>query len=379
MKNVNSWLREHLLEANIEVDNQYKETLKRLESKKDFLDTLIDQVLTEKLSASTESFKSNKIALDLMLTDNALNSLANEISLQDISRMIYSETIVPNISKELEVCIEKELAFDIQVFPTGKPIPLYSFKSNSSKVYMFDILTEEEVITTIKNFDCKSFAGWCFANNNIIYTGGWKQGYASYEVFEINTAKWIVEPKPNLLIPRYQHSAIFVKNAVYVFGGATKNGITKTCEKWEINSGCWQRISDMEEGKTQMGICTVAGKIFLSGECEIEKYDPEMDRFVKIPIIFEVKLLSLLVAKENSFLIFRAGEVNEIECKNNYTSFKIAEIEAIDLWSTTQPVLKLNRVYFVTDNNRIVYSFDLQEKKLEVVTDLNHPEDSFQV
>ena len=376
MKNVSCWLKDRLIGANLEVDSQYLQVLNQIKEKQALLHTKVDQIFDQKLNDYKNLSNLNEKTLEFLLSSSTLIN-PEIITTEDTENFIFSEIFNPNLTKDLEFSIAKELNYNLEIYPVGKPVPIYSFKPNSSQVFMFDILSEEEVVMNVKNFECKSYAGWCLMGSNIIYTGGWKSGYSSFEVFEINTSKWVVEPKPHLLTPRHQHAAICIDKTVYVFGGATKTGLTNLCEKWEYSKDQWIEIQSMQVPKTQMGICVVGKDIYLSNDSEIEKYCTKTDSFSGVNIKFEFRLLSTLVSKDYHVLMFRPGEVLEYETENGLL-FKVCNTENIDLWSSTHPVIKMDKVHFFLENLRIVYSFDLVSKKLEILTDFNKSDESYE-
>ena len=376
MKTITVGLRERLVEANIEVDNQHAEIISLINSKKEELHQQIDAFYDAKIEEISGELNSARITLESMLTDLSLQELAKYFSPEDCEKMLFLEEISPQISKDLEASLRNELGYNLEIYPSGKQLPLYSFKSNSSLLFQYDILSEEEATMNIKNFECKTYAGWCLAESNIIYTGGWKQGYSSYEAFEINTRKWSIEHLPNLLTPRHQHAAIYLSGTVYIFGGASQKGLTRTCEKWRKTTASWENLSQLKSPKTQMSVCVVGTHIYISSDSEIERYEPDSDTFTILPIIFESKLLSVIVAMEESILLFRGGEVSHLEITPSPIIFRTATIEVVDLWSSTSPILKSNKIYFIMDNTRIVYCYDIIEKTLELLADLNHPDDS---
>ena len=376
MKNVSCWLKDRLIDANLEVDSQYLQVLDLIKQKQSFLHTRVDQVFNEKLNEYKSLSKLNEKTLEFMLSSSPLIN-PEILTTEDTENFIFSEIFNPCLKRDLEVSIGKELNYNLEIYPVGKPVPIYSFRPNSSQVFMFDILSEEEVVMNVKNFECKSFASWCLMGSIIIYTGGWKQGYSSFEVFEINTSKWVVEPKPHLLTPRHQHAVICVGESVYVFGGATKTGLTNLCEKWEYSKDKWVDIQAMQAPKAQMGICALGKDIYISGDSQIERYSTETDTFSTLNIKFEYRLLSTLVSKNDNVLIFRPGQMLEYETQTELL-FKVSDTEDIDLWSSTHPVLMMDKVYFFLEHLKIVYCFDLVSKRLEILTDFNKSDESFE-
>jgi hypothetical protein len=304
MKNVSSWLKERLVEANLQIDAQFAEVVEKIRAKQHFLYTLVDKIFEEKVLEQVETFEINEQALELMAKGK---NLVNRqiITQQDVESFIFAEMICPGLSQDLEIALSKELNYNLEIYPTSKPVPLYSFKPNSSQVFMFDILTEEEVIMNVKNFECKNCAGWCLFDSKIFYTGGWKLGYSSFEVFEINTSKWSVVPRPSLNYPRHQHATIFANGCVFVFGGAGKLGLLTACEKWNLSDQNWKVICHLPNPITQMGICNVGNFIFLSGGLEFERYSILKDCFFRLPVRFYGRVLSTLVEYGSNILIFR--------------------------------------------------------------------------
>jgi hypothetical protein len=80
-----------------------------------------------------------------------------------------------------------------------------------------------------------------------------------------------------------------------------------------------------------MGVCVLNDQIYVSGETEIERYDPTTDEFIVLPIRFEGNFLSVLVSKDESIIIFRGTEVTQLELSPSPMAFKFAEIENIVL------------------------------------------------
>ena len=376
MKNVSSWLKDRLIQANLDIDQQCSDSILSIQGKRAALHTLVDKIYEEKLLEQKEAADVNQKALELMSKSKTLVN-RQIITQHDVDSLVFSEIFTPGISHELEQAIHKELSYNIEVYPTSKPISLYSFKANSSQVFMFDVLSEEEVIMNVKNFECKSYAGWCMVGPNIIYTGGWKQGYSSFEVFEVNVTKWIVQPHPHLLNPRHQHGVQYADEAVFVFGGAGKAGLLTACEKWRLSEDSWRSICSLPNPITQMGICTVGKFIYISGGAEFERYSISKDCFFRLSARFEGRVLSTLVPWDSDVLIFRPGELWQYECETALI-FKITDLEYIDLWSSTHPVVRLGKIFFFIEGLRIVYSYDVYKKKLEFVTDFRKSDESFE-
>lgn len=375
MKKVSGWLKERLIEANIEIDSQYSEVVELINKKKEILYEMVDGIFELKLKEHEDQLVANEKVLEFLIS-NKTPIHPKILTVQDTENFIFSEILHPGVTVQLEQSIIKEFNYNLEVYLTGKPLPIYAFKPNTSQVLMFDILSEEEVFMNIKNFECKIFAGWCLMGSNIIYTGGWKQGYSSFEVFEINTSKWVVEPKPHLLTPRHQHAIICIEDTVYVFGGATKSGLTNLCEKWKSDENDWTEIESMQVAKTQMGICAINGFIYLSNDTEIERYCIKNNAFETINVKFELRMLTTLVSKDSHILIFRPGDMLEYETETGLL-YKACDMENIDLWSSTHPVSTMDKVYFFLENLKIVYKFDLTYKKLEFLTDFYESEELY--
>ena len=126
-----------------------------------------------------------------------------------------------------------------------------------------------------------------------------------------------------------------------------------------------------------MSLCAISSQIYISSGPDIEKYDPISNVFTKLPVLFTNKLLSAIVNYEESLLIFRGGEVHQLDLTPSPIMFRTAVVENIDLWSTTAPILQSNKIYFIQDNTRLVYCFDIIEKTLQLIADLNHHEEAF--
>ena len=152
-------MKERLLEANCEVDQQLDELIELINLKKQELFTIIDEIAAENVLNNNQNLKSAKITLESMSTDHSILELSKNLILEDVSKMVYSEKTAPSISKDLETSLKNEFNYYIEVYPSARPYPLYSFKPGSELVYEFDVLSEEETIKPIKNFESKTYAG----------------------------------------------------------------------------------------------------------------------------------------------------------------------------------------------------------------------------
>mmetsp|Transcript_28127 Transcript_28127/g.27834 ORF Transcript_28127/g.27834 Transcript_28127/m.27834 type:complete len:87 (+) Transcript_28127:339-599(+) len=82
----------------------------------------------------------------------------------------------------------------------------------------------------------------------------------------------------------------------------------------------------MNKSKAQMGICELKGIIYISGEKEIESFNPITNEYKELPIVMEGRFLSVLVPRQNSILMFRGDELREIEIEPRLIEFIVSPI-----------------------------------------------------
>mmetsp|Transcript_19144 Transcript_19144/g.19157 ORF Transcript_19144/g.19157 Transcript_19144/m.19157 type:complete len:167 (+) Transcript_19144:722-1222(+) len=157
---------------------------------------------------------------------------------------------------------------------------------------------------------------------------------------------------------------IFHNGIAYVFGGATATGITNSSEKWVFGEDMWKSNGFMNKPKAQMGICVLNGIIYISGENDIESFNIETNEYRVLPIILEGNLLSVLIPRQNSFLMFRGGELREIEVTPRIIDFVVSPIKRMEWWCPTQPIWLGSQIFLFTDYNKTIYCFDMREKAL---------------
>jgi hypothetical protein len=102
-------LKERLLEANCEVDQQLDELIELINLKKQELFTIIDEIAAENVLNNNQNLKSAKITLESMSTDHSILELSKNLILEDVSKMVYSEKTAPSISKDLETSLKTNL------------------------------------------------------------------------------------------------------------------------------------------------------------------------------------------------------------------------------------------------------------------------------
>lgn len=87
----------------------------------------------------------------------------------------------------------------------------------------------------------------------------------------------------------------------------------------------------MHTAKAQMGVCVLKDSIYIAGENDIEKYNPEINSFVVLNVDFQTRYLSVLVPRQNSLLIFRGDLLNELEPKPvNDQYFIVGQLRKIE-------------------------------------------------
>ncbi|CAG9327193.1 unnamed protein product [Blepharisma stoltei] len=377
---VSEALRDRILKEHGLLDSYVEEIKSLLVKKRDYLHQIIDNIIQKQIEECYEVRDSARVEMELLLkelsVDYSHNIEASDLverfqTIEETHNLKFLEIRNATHNESLGKVLKQELNYALQYYPYGKPISLYYFKPVSDQLSLYNGASNSLNSIEIPSQVFKDYPAYCkLPDDTVLYSGGWQNNSSCSEVFLIDPRFREIEIKPSLKTARHQHSMIYYNGAIYVFGGATATGITNSSEKWIIGDSEWKPNGFMNKSKAQMGICELKGIIYISGEKEIESFNPATNEFKELPIVMEGRFLSVLVPRQNSILMFRGGDLREIEIEPRLIDFIVSPIRKTEWWCPTQPVWVGSQIFLFTDYSKTVYCYDMRDKKLYLANNL---------
>jgi hypothetical protein len=122
--------------------------------------------------------------------------------------------------------------------------PIY-FQDSSRKIHRLDLNTGnwENVNNNTQEFFNRHHRAAELPDGSYLITGGEYNNQPSNNCTLFSNGYFARKDKMNVL--RKAHSSIYMNGFVYVFGGFSNGGITKSCERYCFNQNNWQNTSNM--------------------------------------------------------------------------------------------------------------------------------------
>ena len=119
-----------------------------------------------------------------------------------------------------------------------------------------------------------------------------------------------------------------------------------------------------------MTVCAVAKKIFIGDENDIEVYNPQDNTF-KILSRFKSIHYMIMIPIQSNLLIFRKNSLYEVTLEPAFVTKLVAKIPVLEYSSLSQPVYFSNKIFFILDSNKSVYSFDYHNMNLKLLVSIS--------
>ena len=234
-------------------------------------------------------------------------------------------------------------------------------KSEAERLYTWDSLLKAE-------------AKYCaLASGNLFIAGGRdavlfhtakSQFKSSNLCFEYNPNSLLISSKPDLTVSRQGHLLLCDSEAVYALAGFTEQMGTKTCEKFEFQSGQWGLIPQMNEVRINAAGCVYKQHIFVTGGFShlaesplltIETFNPSLAHWsicdLKLPSALEKHACAPYLG---GILVFGGYQPDDVP---NYSSFwlSLSENRVMQKQGVTQEAEFCGQVSVQGD---VVYAYE---------------------
>jgi hypothetical protein len=166
---------------------------------------------------------------------------------------------------------------------------LFSPVPGTAQMLIRDIEAESSTIKTFEGIeDFPKLTYWCCnALGEVFILGGviteTQPSTIKRSCLIYSPTNDTIEIGPNMTLPRYSCSAICLKDSIYVTGGVgTEMSPLKDCEKLDLRSRKWRKISNMSIARESHGITLHASRLYVAGgpnEQSMETYNPVNDRW----------------------------------------------------------------------------------------------------
>ena len=357
-----------------ELPSEQESHLMLLEKRKNDLKAYVDSICQEQISKAKLNKEFAKYQLEksfhaLYSKNPSSSGLAHLISnltkQEEVDELVFSEVLNPESSPEFSDLLKNSLNLSIKIYPSAKPLSIVYLRPSSSSIYWFNTLREKlDILQEPKKFFNMYYA-WCILPNlSILFSGGCSTSSITSEVFTMEPETNYMEYCPSMIVERYMHGMIFLDSCIYVFGGATQIGNTKSCEKWIIGSKSWEIFGELNSSKVKLTVCLLERKIYIGDENEIELYNTEDNSFKVISVFKNIHYM-IMVPLSSGILIFRKDNLYLVTPEPIFTTKQIAKIPLLEYSSLGQPIHVANKVFFLLDFNRAVYSYDLDSNVLK--------------
>jgi hypothetical protein len=81
--------------------------------------------------------------------------------------------------------------------------------------------------------------------------------------------------RADILTPRVEHSAIYVKGFVYVFGGYNSDGVLKSIQAHDMNNNVWIDCGELQQARYRASVCKFdENYVYILGGCVNFDIDP---------------------------------------------------------------------------------------------------------
>lgn len=348
-----------------------------LEVRRDLIKSLIDKAAEEqikKVSLNRDfakySFEKNFHSLySKNPSSSGLSHIISNLTTEsEVDSIKFSEIVYPEKLTEIETHLKANLSIIHQVYQDGKPIIIPYLRPNSSTAYFYDIIHEK---TVVKNYFSQVFAmysAWCFIDHfSLAFSGGCLNGNILFEAFMINPGNFIIEPLPPMIVERYMHGMIWFKGTLYVFGGVSTESNANSIEKLESGSERWKLSGNLCNNKVKMTVCVAGDKIYIGDENNIEVFDPA-DETCTIISPFKKADFVIMTGIKNSFLLLKKGSLFCVTPEPNFVTRDLGKIPIMEYSNLGQACLVFGKIFFMLDFNKTIYSLNLGDRVLKVVT-----------
>jgi hypothetical protein len=237
-------------------------------------------------------------------------------------------------------------------------LTLYHIKDNTIKTERFEEKMAER-------------AGWCYLpDGKIFYYGGRKDQNVGVACL-INPSTRTIEFLKRGPELRNLGQLTYYKGEVYVFGGFAKQKASSSVLKFSLMKNIWMNLNDMPVASESCCSCFYGNSIVVTGENMISllDYDRQNDSY-KILMDIEIGFKTVWSANGKCFLLVK-NCIYESEIFNKFSWKSYFETTVIvNHTRLMAPTVKRGEEIFILFENRQLYSFQLQTRRIRLVTEI---------
>jgi hypothetical protein len=236
----------------------------------------------------------------------------------------------------------------------------------ANKIVFYNTVEEviNELIIDGHIFSTKS--AWSVSEDGkVIMTGGFDE-FAKKDSFMYSSFEKKIERMPKMLTAKFNHSQISVGNFVYVIGGMAAAPL-KACEKYNLHRKEWTVFTNLVVARECPAACHHSGKIYVVGGIGVESIECSSVNKAK----FELLTLRLpgpgrccCFTYDDQVYILHRGKILTLSLPAMVLK-QTFSIEKNDVWSSCEPIVRVNDVSWVTDGSFI--KFEMASQKLQQI------------
>jgi kelch-like protein 2/3 len=289
----------------------------------------------------------------------------------NLKKLITEENIKYNTSNSLSLISKKEILNNILFFGDTKDKLILRYNIEEEKWSIQEFQCAEE------NFECLDYASAAvYSNGDILLTGGCH--YSSYR----NTASkntFIAKIKNNIihitshkpmLIDRFSHGSLIIKDVPYVFGGHDGNETLSSMEYFDSNENKWKFLSFMNIEREIFAYCSAKHRyIYVFGGFNIN----HLDTVERYDIIYDKwKLMNFKMKRPLQNATAIELDSNKIALVGGYNGALHKCIDILDLESKTWTSLEYMKVprrrahVFIHRNKILIFGGESSETEVHI-------------
>jgi hypothetical protein len=194
----------------------------------------------------------------------------------------------------------------------------------------------------------------------LLITGGSDKRTAY--LFEISEKK--LERIQDMCSTRSNHAGVSLADYVYVLGGRTSEGVSKSCERFDLVQKSWQAIGDLMHGREKHSACVYRGRIFVAGGVDVstlEVFNTVSNKFSTLRTILNVPGPCLMFPVEDFMIIFHGNTISSFD-PAKFTCQALKSLEKDDWYISGNVLLNQKIATFMKSGN--IFNFDVESGDL---------------
>ena len=212
----------------------------------------------------------------------------------------------------------------------------------------------------------------CFCMLNLTQAIVFPGSVTSTLVLKLDLVSLEIEEMPNLLTPRKAPGSVYYAGEMYVFGGKLNTLALADAEKLTLKGRNWTVLPDLIKALANPLPCLHQANIYLlsaQDQGKIQLFSISQQCFRLLEVASSVWNTQVAFSTAESAL-YRIGEKGDVGVWRMLGERKVFEREggqggAVEAGSTSSPVQRDGKVYFLGKKQAIFYEVDLKELEIK--------------